>query len=171
MRDFLEASNEELSKDPEQRARELSKRELPKRFYKDVTYVAGKDGFAIHLDGRTVKTPAKATLLLPSETLAAAVAAWDDKEWFETTRHEVMAGRENLRAELVKLGFDVLPSATNFVLASHKDISAATLQAKLKENGILVRHFKQPRIDNWLRITVGTSEQSEKLIEALNRIL
>ncbi|MBN9670932.1 ATP12 family chaperone protein [Roseibium aggregatum] len=81
MRDFLEASNEELSKDPEQRARELSKRELPKRFYKDVTYVAGKDGFAIHLDGRTVKTPAKATLLLPTETLAAAVAAeWDAQE-------------------------------------------------------------------------------------------
>ncbi len=77
MRDFLETLQEDAAKDPEQRARELSRRELPKRFYKDATHVAVDGGFAIHLDGRPVKTPGKAALLLPSEALAAAVAA----EW------------------------------------------------------------------------------------------
>ncbi len=77
MRDFLEDLHEGEAKDPEQRARELSRRELPKRFYKQATHVGTDGGFAIHLDGRPVKTPGKATLLLPSEALGAAVAA----EW------------------------------------------------------------------------------------------
>ena len=66
MRDFLETLQEDAAKDPEQRARELSRRELPKRFYKEATHVAVDGGFAIHLDGRPVKTPGKAALLLPS---------------------------------------------------------------------------------------------------------
>ncbi|QDG77574.1 histidinol-phosphate transaminase [Labrenzia sp. PHM005] len=102
---------------------------------------------------------------------AAALAAWDDKDWFETTRHEVMAGRDTLTAQLTGLGFTVLPSATNFVFVSHPKETAASLHAALKAVGILVRHFKQPRIENWLRITVGTSDQSERLVDALKRIL
>lgn len=77
MRDFLETLHEDLAKDPEQRARELSKRELPKRFYDEASYAQTDGGFSILLDGRTVKTPAKATLLLPNAALAAAVA----EEW------------------------------------------------------------------------------------------
>ncbi len=77
MRDFVEILQEDAAKDPEQRARELSRRELPKRFYKEAAYVEAEGGYAIHLDGRPVKTPGKATLLLPSEALGAAVAA----EW------------------------------------------------------------------------------------------
>ncbi|MES0881667.1 ATP12 family chaperone protein [Roseibium sp. SCP14] len=81
MRDFLEALHEDAAKDPEQRARELSKRELPKRFYKEAQHVAVEDGYAIHLDGRQVKTPGKSTLLLPNEALGAAVAAeWSAQE-------------------------------------------------------------------------------------------
>lgn len=81
MRDFLEVLQEDAAKDPEQRARELSKRELPKRFYRDATHVAVDGGYAIHLDGRPVKTPGKATLLLPTDGLGAAVAAeWDAQE-------------------------------------------------------------------------------------------
>ncbi|MCV0427520.1 MAG: ATPase [Roseibium sp.] len=81
MRDFIEVLHEDAAKNPEQRARELSKRELPKRFYKEATYVATEDGFAIQLDGRQVKTPGKATLLLPNEALGAAVAAeWASQE-------------------------------------------------------------------------------------------
>jgi histidinol-phosphate aminotransferase len=102
---------------------------------------------------------------------AAALAAWDDKDWFETTRHEVMAGRDTLSAQLTGLGFTVLPSATNFVFVSHPNMAAEHLHAALKTEGILVRHFKQPRIENWLRITVGTSDQSERLVQALKRIL
>ncbi|GAB4537241.1 MAG: ATP12 family chaperone protein [Roseibium sp.] len=77
MRDFLEVLQEDAAKDPEQRARELSKRELPKRFYKEASHAAVDGGFAIHLDGRPVKTPGKALLVLPSEALGAAVAS----EW------------------------------------------------------------------------------------------
>jgi chaperone required for assembly of F1-ATPase len=81
MRDLLDVLHEEAAKDPEQRARELSRRELPKRFYKQATQVAVEDGFAIHLDGKPVKTPGKATLLLPNDALGAAVAAeWHSQE-------------------------------------------------------------------------------------------
>lgn len=77
MRDLLETMHEDAAKDPEQRARELSRRELPKRFYERAEHVEVEGGFAIHLDGRPVKTPGKATLLLPTAELGAAVAA----EW------------------------------------------------------------------------------------------
>jgi chaperone required for assembly of F1-ATPase len=77
MRDYLEALHEDAAKDPEQRARELSRRELPKRFYERAEHAGTDGGFAIHLDGRPVKTPGKSTLLLPTEALGAAVAA----EW------------------------------------------------------------------------------------------
>lgn len=77
MRDFLETLHEEAAKDPEQRARDLSKRELPKRFYKEATYAETDRGYVIHLDGRPVKTPGKASLSLPNEKLAASVSA----EW------------------------------------------------------------------------------------------
>jgi histidinol-phosphate aminotransferase len=104
-------------------------------------------------------------------SLEAALAAWDDKDWFETTRHEIMSGRDTLTAQLAELGFQVLPSATNFVFVSHPDHAAAKLHVDLKASGILVRHFNQPRIENWLRITVGTSEQLEHLIKELKRML
>ncbi|MBO6756218.1 MAG: ATPase [Roseibium sp.] len=77
MRDYLESLEQATAKDPEQRARELSRRELPKRFYKSAEAVEGESGFAIHLDGRPVKTPALKTLLLPTAALAEAVA----REW------------------------------------------------------------------------------------------
>lgn len=77
MRDFLDKLHEDLAKDPEQRARELSKRELPKRFYEVASCAQTEDGYSIQLDGRTVKTPGKATLLLPNRVIAEAVAA----EW------------------------------------------------------------------------------------------
>ncbi|MCX2722412.1 ATP12 family chaperone protein [Roseibium salinum] len=77
MRDFVQTLHEEIGKDPEQRARELSRRELPKRFYKEAAHRETEGGYAIHLDGRPVKTPGKQTLLLPSDRLGAAVAA----EW------------------------------------------------------------------------------------------
>ncbi|WP_417688800.1 ATP12 family chaperone protein [Roseibium sp.] len=81
MRDYLESLEQDAAKDPEQRARELSRRELPKRFYKQAVAAPIEGGFAIHLDGRAVKTPGKSTLLLPNETIAKAVAAeWEAQE-------------------------------------------------------------------------------------------
>jgi len=81
MRDYLEALHKDAAKNPEQRARELSRRELPKRFYQRAEHVEVEGGFAIHLDGRAVKTPAKSTLVLPTSALGAAVAAeWEAQE-------------------------------------------------------------------------------------------
>jgi len=81
MRDFLENLQEAARKDPEQRARELSRRELPKRFYKNADAVETENGFAIHLDGRPVKTPSKSTLVLAQKAVADAVALeWNAQE-------------------------------------------------------------------------------------------
>ncbi|GGB58269.1 ATPase [Roseibium aquae] len=81
MRDFLEDLQEAARKDPEQRARELSRRELPKRFYKLAQAVEMETGFAIHLDGRPVKTPSKSVLIIPVRPIAEAVAGeWNSQE-------------------------------------------------------------------------------------------
>ena len=73
--------------------------------------------------------------------------------------------------QLTDRGFTVLDSRANFVFASTDRINGGTLYKKLKENGILVRHFDAPRIENWLRITIGTPEQMQALVETLDKIL
>ena len=82
-------------------------------------------------------------------------------------------GIENVVATLVpelrRLGFDVLPSSANFVFAGHPQ--AETIFRKLRERGILVRYFKKPRIDRFLRISIGTDEQMDALLQALSEIL
>ena len=103
--------------------------------------------------------------------LVGASAAMDDEAHFETTRRQVIASREALAAELGALGFEVLPSAANFVFARHPGRDAAQLAAALRERSIIVRHFKAARIDQFLRITVGTDEQCDLLVAALKDIL
>lgn len=103
--------------------------------------------------------------------LVGASAAMDDEAWFDTTRRQVIASRNALSASLAGLGFDVLPSAANFVFARHPQQDAAALAAALRERSIIVRHFKAERIDQFLRITVGTDAQCDLLIDALRDIL
>ncbi|MDD3354296.1 histidinol-phosphate transaminase [Zoogloea sp.] len=103
--------------------------------------------------------------------LAGASAAMDDEAWFHQTRGQVIASREALTARLQVMGFEVLPSAANFVFARHPGHDAAQLSAALRERSIIVRHFKAPRIDQFLRITVGTDEQCGLLVTALEAIL
>ena len=74
-------------------------------------------------------------------------------------------------AELEKRGFTVLDSKTNFVFASHKTVSGEELYKGLKANGVLVRFFNKPRLDKYLRITIGTKEQMDALLAALDKIL
>lgn len=103
---------------------------------------------------------------------AGAVAAIQDAEYFEKTRQQVIATRDALVSDLVKLGFEVLPSGANFIFAKYKKWDGAELTAKLRERSIIVRHFKSPsRISPYLRITIGTNEQSKLLINALSEIL
>lgn len=102
--------------------------------------------------------------------LAGAAASFADREYFEQTCSKVIASREAMVSELTALGFEVLPSAANFVFARHPQQDAGELAAKLREQGVIVRHFRQPRIEQFLRITVGTDEQNAELIEALSGI-
>lgn len=102
---------------------------------------------------------------------AGAQAAIEDEAWLQETTAKIIATRTVLTSELSKLGLRVLPSGANFVYASHTDRDAATLAARLRERGIIVRHLKGPRTSDWLRITIGTDDQCAKLIEELRDIL
>jgi histidinol-phosphate aminotransferase len=99
--------------------------------------------------------------------IAGAAAAFADKAYFEQTCRRVIDSREAVVAGLETLGFEVLPSAANFVFARHPRKDAATLAAGLREQGVIVRHFKQQRIAQFLRITIGTPEQNQALLDAL----
>ncbi len=104
--------------------------------------------------------------------VAGAAAAMEDRAYFEQTCAKVIATRTRLVGDLASLGFDVLPSAANFVFARHRQHGGAELAAGLRERGIIVRHFNNPpRIAQFLRITVGTDAQCEALIAALRAIL
>jgi len=99
--------------------------------------------------------------------IAGAAAAFADKAYFEQTCQRVIDSRTAVVVGLEELGFAVLPSAANFVFARHPDKDAATLAAGLREQGVIVRHFKQARIAQFLRITIGTPEQNQALLDAL----
>ena len=99
--------------------------------------------------------------------IAGAAAAFEDRAYFEQTCKAVIDSREYLVAELEKRGFEVLPSAANFIFARHPQRDAAQVAAHLREQGVIVRHFKQERIAQHLRITVGTPEQNQALLDAL----
>lgn len=103
--------------------------------------------------------------------LAGAVAAMEDRDHFEQTRQAVIRSREALVRDLATLGFDVLPSAANFIFARHPQRDAGELAAALRARSIIVRHFRLPRIEQFLRITVGTDAQCQALVAALGDIL
>ena len=102
--------------------------------------------------------------------IAGAAAAFEDKAYFEQACRKVIDSREQLVVGLGKLGFEVLPSAANFVFARHPQKDAAGIAAGLRERGVIVRHFKQERIAQFLRITIGTPEQNQALLEALGSL-
>ena len=104
-------------------------------------------------------------------TLKAGQAALEDTAYFEKTRAAIMDTRAWTMQQLTDRGFTVLDSRANFVFASTGRINGGALYKKLKENGILVRHFDAPRIENWLRITIGTPEQMQALMDAVDKIL
>ncbi|MDN3451967.1 MULTISPECIES: histidinol-phosphate transaminase [unclassified Psychrobacter] len=101
---------------------------------------------------------------------AGATASVLDVDYFEQTRQQVIELRESLTADLTALDYQVLPSHANFIFARPEDGSASEVANALREQGIIVRHFDKPRINEYLRITVGTAEQNERLIEALKAL-
>lgn len=102
--------------------------------------------------------------------IVGAVAAIEDEAHFVECCSKVIASRERLSADLAGLGFEVLPSAANFIFARHPQRDAGELAKALRDQSIIVRHFKQARIDQFLRITVGTDGECQALVDALRRI-
>ena len=104
-------------------------------------------------------------------TLKAGQAALEDTAYFDTTRAAIVETRSWTRQQLEARGFTVLDSRSNFLFVRTARQDGGTLYRKLKENGVLVRHFDAPRIHSWLRITIGTPAQMQALLAALDKIL
>jgi histidinol-phosphate aminotransferase len=103
--------------------------------------------------------------------IAGAAAAFDDVDYFQQTTNAVINSREKLCGELTTMGFAVLPSAANFIFVKHPEHDAAALSLALREKSVIVRHFRLPRIEQYLRITIGSDLQNKALISALKVIL
>ncbi|ELX06881.1 histidinol-phosphate transaminase [Acinetobacter baumannii] len=101
--------------------------------------------------------------------IAAAVASFEDQAYFEEQCQKVITSREKLVRDLTELGFNVLPSKANFIFATHSQHDAGQLAQKLREQGIIVRYFNKPRINQFLRITLGTDEQNARLVQTLKQ--
>jgi histidinol-phosphate aminotransferase len=103
--------------------------------------------------------------------LIGAAAAVEDVDYFEETRGKIMSTRERITANLQNLGFNIIPSKANFIFISHENVPAEHIFKRLKEEGVLVRYFKKPGIDNYLRVSIGTDAEMDAMIEKLQTIL
>ncbi len=103
-------------------------------------------------------------------TAAAGIGALADTAYFEKNRNAIIATRDKTAAKLKVLGFELCDSKTNFLFARHPKIGGAKLYAALREAGILVRYFAKPRIDDYVRITVGSDFEMDALVDALKTI-
>lgn len=103
--------------------------------------------------------------------LAGAQAAFEDEEYFQHCCQRVIATRNATALSLEELGFLVLPSAANFVFVKHRSVAADKLFAELRAQGIIVRYFAQPRLQDYLRISIGTDTEMERLLTALKALV
>jgi histidinol-phosphate aminotransferase len=103
--------------------------------------------------------------------LVGALEAFKDNDYFEETRKKIIATRGKTAIALKDLGFTALPSKTNFLLISHPILKAEDLFAELKERAILVRYFRLPRIDNFLRVSIGSEEEMKIFLENIKEIV
>ena len=109
------------------------------------------------------------TMNMPS--ILCGVEAVEDYDYFEATRCAIIGTRDDVAEKMKALGFTVLPSSANFLFASHESVPAEELFLMLRDKHIYVRYFKQPRIQNYLRITIGTPEQMEKFLAEVEKYL
>ena len=104
-------------------------------------------------------------------TQALGMTSVSDKEYFDKNRNQIIQNREYTITELKRLGFTVTDSKANFVFAASDKIDGESLYKELKDRGILVRHFSDKKISNYNRITIGTREEMEALIKAIEEII
>jgi histidinol-phosphate aminotransferase len=102
---------------------------------------------------------------------AATINAFDDETYFQSSRDKIISTRAYTETALKSLGFSVLPSQANFLFVTHKTRPATEIAQALREKKILVRHFNLPRINNYLRISVGSDEQMQTMVEVLKTIV
>jgi histidinol-phosphate aminotransferase len=102
---------------------------------------------------------------------AGAIGAIQDEAYFQQIRSTIISNRTRLTAALVQLGFDVLPSVANFVFARHPSHAGQILSAALRDRAVLVRHFSGPRMSDFIRITVGSEADLDRLTGALAEFL
>ncbi len=103
--------------------------------------------------------------------IVAGVEGMKDREYFDLTRNKIIETREKFKKELYKIGFSGTDSKTNFVFVKHERVEAKIIFEKLKDSGILVRYFNKPKIDGYLRISIGTDEEMDKVVEELKKIV
>ena len=104
-------------------------------------------------------------------SIEAGIESFKDDDYFVKTNAKIIETREKTVKKLKELGFKVLNSSANFIFISHNKVFARDLYKQLKDNGILVRYFAKDRIDNYLRVTIGTDEEMEIFIEKLEKLL
>ena len=103
--------------------------------------------------------------------IAGAVASFADEPYFQETCQRIIRTRDELAQQLERLGFEVLPSQANFLFVRHPGREASQISQALRGQSIIVRHFNSERIDQFLRITVGTEQECRRLVEVLSDIL
>lgn len=144
-------------------------------FSKSRSLAGGRIGFALGdkelIEGLNRVKNSINSYTIDRVALNAGKAAIEDKEYFEETRNKIIKTRENVIKTLREMGFKVLDSKANFVFASHKDFEGQYLYEELRNRGVLVRFFNKDRINKFLRITIGTDEEMDVLIEKLKEII
>lgn len=105
--------------------------------------------------------------VMDSLAIEVGIASMNDEEYFQNTINKVINTRERVKSELEKIGFIVANSKTNFLFATHKNYRAKEIFEYLKTKKIFIRYFNIPRIDNYLRITIGTDEEMNKMLLAM----
>ena len=131
-------------------------------------------GFAVG-SSRVIRYLKDVKFSFNSYTMNAPSIAWGaasilDDGYFKETVGKIINTRERVKKELRELGFTFPDSRSNFLFVSHKSIPAAELFEALKQEGIYVRYFNKPRINNYLRITIGTDEEMDRLLTFLNNM-
>jgi histidinol-phosphate aminotransferase len=104
-------------------------------------------------------------------TSAAGIAALVENEYYMENCKKIMETRELVKCRLESMGFFVIPSKTNFLFISHPCIDGSSLYLRLKEKGVLVRHFDKDRIRQYNRVTIGTPKQMETFLETTKKIM
>ncbi len=103
--------------------------------------------------------------------LEGAIAAIEDDQYFQETRQRIINTREHIKPSLREMGFEVLDSKANFLFISHNALHAGTLFRELKDAGVLTRHFQRPRIENFLRVTIGTEDEMRAFLSLTKDII